>query len=476
MKIFKEDRPVFGSKSSKKTGLKIIIVGCGKVGVAILKQLANEGHDITIIDKDPQKVATYSNQYDVMGVVGNGANHSVQLEAGIQNADLIAAVTSSDELNILCCTIAKQVGDCATIARLRDPDYSKEASYLREKLGLTMIINPELETATEVSRVLYLPTALEINSFAHGQAEMTRIKIPEKNVLDNKSIAELGKDLANKQKPINILIAAVERAGEFYIPFGDFVLKAGDIMSCVGTRPMSRKFMEHIGFKTARVKDTMIIGGGNVAYYLAGQLVNMGISVKIIEESKKRCEELSVLLPKAIIINGDGTDQEILNEEGLAETESFVSLTGIDEENILLTLHARKHSNAKTITKINRSNFREVINSLDLGSVFYPCSITAESIVAYVRAKQNSNSNNIETLYHMFDSRAEAIEFRVDVKSEVTDIPLKDLKLKKNLLIAFINRNGSILLPTGQDSIQVGDTAMIVTTETGFTDIRDILA
>ena len=207
MKVIKEDKSVFGSRSSKKTGLKIIIVGCGKVGVAILKQLANEGHDITIIDKDPQKVATYANQYDVMGIVGNGANHSVQLEAGIQNADLIAAVTSSDELNILCCTIAKQVGDCATIARLRDPDYSKEASYLREKLGLTMIINPELETAIEVSRVLYLPTALEINSFAHGQAEMTRIKIPEKNVLDNKSIADLGKDLANKQKPINILIA-----------------------------------------------------------------------------------------------------------------------------------------------------------------------------------------------------------------------------------------------------------------------------
>ncbi|MFR5028538.1 MAG: NAD-binding protein [Coprococcus sp.] len=185
---------MFGSRSSKKTGLKIIIVGCGKVGVAILKQLANEGHDITIIDKDPQKVATYANQYDVMGIVGNGANHSVQLEAGIQNADLIAAVTSSDELNILCCTIAKQVGDCATIARLRDPDYSKEASYLREKLGLTMIINPELETAIEVSRVLYLPTALEINSFAHGQAEMTRIKIPEKNV-PTTSIADLGKIL-----------------------------------------------------------------------------------------------------------------------------------------------------------------------------------------------------------------------------------------------------------------------------------------
>lgn len=474
-----EGRVVFGSKNNKankKNGLNIILVGIGKVGLAILKQLANEGHDITIVDKDARKVETYANQYDVMGVVGNGANHSVQLDAGIQDADLIIAVTSSDELNILCCTIAKQVGDCATIARLRDPDYSKEAKYLRDKLGLTMIVNPELETAIEVSRVLYLPAALEINSFARGQAEMTKIKIPENSMLNQLSIAELGKELTNRQKPINVLIAAVERNGEVYIPSGRFVLKAGDIMSCVGTRAMSRKFMEYIGFKTARVKNTMIIGGGNVAYYLALQLIGMGVSVKIIESDQKRCEELSTLLPKAIIINGDGTDQETLNEEGLADAESFVPLTGIDEENILLTLHARKHSEAKTITKINRSNFKEVISSLDLGSVVYPCSLTAEAIVAYVRAKKNSNSSNIETLYHMFDSRAEAIEFRVDEESEVTNVPLMELNTKKNLLVAFISRNGSILLPTGQDSIQVGDTAMIVTTETGFTDIRDILA
>ena len=212
------------------------------------------------------------------------------------------------------------------------------------------------------------------------------------------------------------------------------------------------------------------------SYYLAKSLLASGIRVTIIEVDRERCDILSELLPHATVICGDATDQNLLLQEGLEHAQGFAALTGLDEENILLTLHARKHSNAKTITKINRSNFREVINSLDLGSVVYPCSITAESIVAYVRAKQNSNSNNIETLYHMFDSRAEAIEFRVDVKSEVTDIPLKDLKLKKNLLIAFINRNGSILLPTGQDSIQIGDTAMIVTTETGFTDIRDILA
>jgi trk system potassium uptake protein TrkA len=240
---------------------------------------------------------------------------------------------------------------------------------------------------------------------------------------------------------------------------------------------MTRAFMDVIGFKTNRVKNTMIIGGGDVAFYLAVQLINMGIDVKIIESDKDRCEQLSILLPKAVIINGDGTDQEVLREEGLKNVESFVALTGIDEENILLSLHARHESNAKTITKINRSNFKEVINNLDLGSVFYPSNITAEAITAYVRAKSNTSSmdSNIETLYHMFDSRAEAIEFKVDTESEVTGVALADLKLKNNLLISFINRNGTIIIPSGQDTIEVGDTAMVVTTHSGFSDIRDIL-
>ena len=462
-------------KTTRQKGLKIIIVGCGKVGVAILKQLCNEGHDITIIDKNPEKVSIYANLYDVMGIIGNGASHSVQVEAGIENTDLIISVTDSDELNILCCTIAKQVGDCAAIARVRNPEYSKEVGYLKDKLGLTMIINPELETAAEIARILYLPTALEINSFAHGSAEMIKFKIPEKNRLAGISIAELGKQLADKSNPINILICAIEREGEVFIPSGNFVMEPFDIVSFVSTRDMSKAFMEYIGFKTARVKDTLIIGGGDVAYYLAKQLINMGIDVKIIESNKERCEELSILLPKAIVICGDGTDQDILKEEGIAYTESFVPLTGIDEENILLTLHARQHSNSKVITKINRSNFKEVISNLDLGSVVYPSNITAEAIIAYVRAKKNSDSSNIETLYHMFDSRVEAIEFHVDEDSAVTDISLKDLKLKKNLLITFINRNGSIILPSGQDSIHVGDTVMIVTTHTGFKDITDIL-
>lgn len=461
---------MFKSKEPVRQGLNIIIVGCGKVGATLIEQLSKEGHDITIIDKNAEKIQAMTNLYDVMGIVGNGASYSVQIEAGIENTDLIIAVTDSDELNLLCCTVAKRVGDCAAIARVRTPDYSKEVGYLREKLGLAMIINPELEAAKEAARILYLPTALEVNSFAHGQAEMIKFKVPEGNVLDGMEISYLGRNIAP-----NILICAIERDGEVHIPSGDFRMAKGDIISFAASRKVAKSFLEDIGFKTNQVKNTMIIGGGKAAYYLAHQLLNMGISVKIIESNKARCEELSVLLPRAIIINGDGTDEELLKEEGVEYMESFVPLTGIDEENILLTLHARQVSNAKIITKINRITFKNVINQLDLGSLIYPRYITSEAIIAYVRAKKNSMNSNIETLYHMFDYRAEAIEFRVDEESEVTNISLAELSLKKNLLIAFINRNGTIIIPSGRDCIKVGDTVMIVTTHTGFNDIQDIL-
>ncbi len=452
------------------TGLSIIIVGCGKVGSTLIEQLSKEGHDITIIDHNAQKVQEVASQYDIMGLAGNGASYNVQMEAGIENADLIIAVTNSDELNLLCCTVAKQVGNCAAIARVRTPDYSSEAAYLRDRLGLALIINPELEAAREAARILYLPTALEINPFAHGQAELIKFKIPEGNVLSGMSIAYLGKHIAP-----DILICAIERCGEVHIPSGNFQMEAGDVISFVATRKCSKHFLEDIGFKTRRVKNVMIIGGGKATYYLAVQLIHMGISVKIIERDRQRCEELSTLLPKAVIINGDGTDPELLTEEGIEYMESFIALTGVDEENVLLTLHARQVSNAKVITKINHLAFKGVISRLDLGSVIYPRYITSEAIIAYVRAKKNSMDSNIETLYHMFDHRVEAIEFRIDEDSKVTGSPLMNLPLKENLLVASINRNGSVLIPSGQDSIQVGDSVMIVTTHTGFKDILDIL-
>lgn len=462
---------------AKQKGLHIIIVGCGKVGETLVEQLSKEGHDITVIDQDAAMLQHIANSYDVMSIVGNGASYATQLEAGIEQTDLLIAVTQSDELNLLCCTVAKRVAGCAAIARVRNPDYSQEASYLQEKLGLAMIINPEMEAAKEAARMLALPTALDINPFAHGQAEMVTFKVPQGNVLDGMALMDMSKtipsEIVNK-----VLVCAVERNGQVSIPMGDFRIQQGDVISIVSTTKTARQFLRTIGFKTNQVRSTMIIGGGRAAYYLAQQLIPMGVEVKIIERDRARCEELSVLLPKAIVINGDGTNAELLREEGLEYAESFVPLTGIDEENILLTLHARNVSHAKVITKINRITFRDAIGSLDLGSVIYPRYITSESILAYVRAKKNSMNSNVETLYNLFDNRMEAIEFRVNEPSMVTGKRLKDLnpKMKKNLLIAFINRNGQILIPSGNDTIEVGDTVMLVTTHTGFNDIQDILA
>lgn len=456
--------------SKKENGLKIIIVGCGKVGANLVDQLSKEGHDITVIDKKAEKIQDITNTYDVMGLVGNGASYSTQMEAGIEETDLIIAVTDSDELNLLCCTVAKRVGKCAAIARVRTPDYSEETGYLREQLGLALIINPELEAAREVARILYLPTALEVNSFAHGQAELVKFKVPEGNLLNGLSLSYLGKNITN-----DILICAVERNGEVYMPNGDFVLQSGDVVSFVSERHIARDFLKQIGLATRQVKDTMIIGASKAAYYLAKELLNMGISVKIIEKEKENCESLSVKLPKAIIINGDGTDPDILKEEGIETVQSFIPLTGIDEENIMLTLYAKQVSKAKVVTKINRVNYKQVINNLDLGSLVYPKYITSEAIIAYVRAKKNSMGSNIETLYHMFDSRVEAIEFIVEENSKVSGVPIKDLKLKKDVLISFINHNGHIIIPTGNDEIEDGDTVMIVTKNTGFTGIDDIV-
>ena len=443
-------------------GLNIIIAGCGKVGITLIDQLSKEGHYITVIDKNSTKLQTLSNNYDIMTICGNGASYSVQREAGIESADLIIAVTDSDELNLLCCTVASRSGKCSAIARVRTPDYSIEANYLKNRLGLARIINPELEAANEVTRILSLPTALDVTPFAHGQVEMVKIKIPENSFLDNMEIQNISKNIST-----DFLISAVERNGEVFIPSGSFILKSGDIMSVVAARRDILSTLKKMNFKSTPIKNTLIIGGGKVAYYLAKQLLNIGFDVKIIEQDRERCEELSILLPKAIIINGDGTDEDLLKEEGIQNCDSFVPLTGIDEENIMLTLYASKVSNAKAVTN--------VIAGLDLGSVVYPRFLTSEAIIAYVRAMKNSMNSGIETLSHLFNQRVEAIEFKIKEAPAVTNIPLMDLKLKNNLLICVINRNGRVFIPSGQDCFMDGDSVVLVTTHRGFNDINDIL-
>lgn len=463
---------MFGKKEAVKDGLNIIIVGGGKVGSTLVEQLAKEGHDITIIDKESKIIEDLTNTYDAMGIVGNGASYNTQLEAGIENADLFIAVTGQDELNLLCCTVAKRAGNLAAIAMVRNPDYSKEVDYFCEKLGLAMIINPDLVAARAISRTLTLPTALDLTPFAHGRVYIVRIEVPEGNALCNKTIADLGREGMLE----NTVICAIERDGKVFIPTGDFIIKDKDIISFGASIREARSFLKRIGFKTNTVKSCIIVGAGRAGYYVAETLVRAGLDVRVIDENRARCEMLSAQLPGATIIHGDGTSEELLKEEGLENVGAFIPMTGIDEENVLLSLHAKRVSKAKVITVIRRKNFGGVVSGLDLGSLIYPRYITTEAIIAYVRAKNNSKDCNIETLYHMLDGAAEAIEFKVEKESEVVDIPLSKLALKKDILIAFISRKGKTIIPKGQDMIKVGDSVTIVTTHTGFKDIQDIMA
>lgn len=450
--------------------MQIMIVGCGKVGINLTEQLTKEGHNITVIDQDRSIVTAVSNKYDVMGVVGNGTSYSVQAEAGLKDTDLVIAVAGSDELNLLCCLIAKKMGNCNTIARVRNPIYSKEIDVIREELGLSMVINPELAASFEMARLLRFPSAMKIETFAKGRVEIIKMVIGEDSPLHELSVMEITTKLK-----CDVLICAVERGEEVTIPNGSFVLQAGDVVSVVASPKNSGAFFKKMGFDTHQVKDAMIVGGGEISYYLASQLLSMGISVKIIELKKERCEELSVLLPKAVIINGDAIDQNILMEEDLKHAEAFVSLTNIDEENILLSLFAKSESNAKIITKINRISFDNVISNLNLGSVIYPKHVTAEYILRYVRAMQNSIGSNIETLYQLIEDKVEALEFVIRQDAPVIGIPLEKLNLKKNLLLCSINRKGQIITPRGQDMMQLGDTVIIVTSHHGLDDIADIL-
>jgi len=454
-----------------RAGFRIIVVGAGKVGKTITKRLTDEGHNLVVIDKSESKLEELSNQCDCMLLTGSGASHKTLEEAGITDSDLLIAVTDSDELNLLCCTIAKQFNpDISTIARVRNPDYGNEIPYLMNRLAIDRIINPEYEAAVDAARLLFLPAAISINSFAHGTAEIVKIEIPDGSILDEKSVAYLGKNITN-----DLVIVGVERGGELTIPNGDFVLKSGDVISFVSSRKVCLQFLKKIGFNSRSVHNTMIIGGGKSAYYLADQLLKSGIYVKIIEKSHARCEELSVLLPKAMIINGDGTESGVLEEAGIATTDALVALTGIDEENIMLTLHAKQVSKAKVVTKINRITFTKVINNLNLGSVIYPKYITAENIITYVRAKQASIGSNVETMYQLQDGQAEAIEFKVKDTPSINGIPLKDLKLRTGVIVSFIIHDGQLIIPTGTDCISEGDSVMIVTSHKGFTELTDIL-
>ena len=448
--------------------MKIIIVGCGKVGTTLAEQLNRENHDITLIDCDSEALQSISDSTDVMSVTGNGAVY--QMEAGIKEADLLIATTNSDELNMLCCLIAKKAGNCHTIARIRNPEYSAEINYIREELNLSLAINPELAAAREIARLLRFPNAIKIELFAKGRIELLKFLIPKESILDRMKVM----DVVSRLKS-NVLICAVERGDDVVIPDGNFEMRGGDKMSFIAPHADCADFFRKAGIENNTVNSAMFVGGGKLTVYLAKALADTKIKIKIIEQDEERCRILSEILPHAMIIHGDGSDQKLLLEEGIRQTEAFASLTGFDEENILLSLYAASQSRAKLITKVNKIAFENVINSLNLGSVIYPKMLTADIILQYVRAMQNSMGSNIETLYKIVADKAEALEFRVRGDSPVLGIPLEKLRTRNNLLVACINRNGRIIMPRGKDTLEAGDTVIIVTTHTGLNDLKDIL-
>ena len=362
--------------------MNIIIAGCGKVGCTLAEQLNAEGHEVSVIDNDAQALQNASSRFDVMGVEGNCTSYRVQTEAGIDDADLMIAVTDKDELNMLACLIAKKAGDCHTIARVRNPEYYEEINYIREELGLSMSINPELAAASEIARLIQVPSALEVDTFAKGRVSLIKIQIPQGSVLDNMAICNMAEKISQK-----VLICIVEREKEVVIPGGNFVLKAGDYISVTVAIPEINHFLNQIGIKTKPIHNVMIAGGGTISYYLAKLLLVAHINVKIVEHNLERCNELSDLLPHAMIIYGDVTEREILMEENIEDADAVVALTNSDEENVLLSLFVNKLSKAKRIVKITRESFMEVIDEMPVGNIVSPKNITAEYIIRYVRSR-----------------------------------------------------------------------------------------
>ena len=452
--------------------MEIILVGCGKVGTALARQLSAEGHSITVIDSSADKIQRVTEDLDVMGIVGNGSSISVLTEAGMEAADLLIAVTGSDELNLLCCMFAKKAGHCHAIARVRNPVYSHELDFIKQQLGISTIINPELAAAREISRLLRFPAASKIDTFAGGRVRLIKFELNETHGLDGVAL----KDIPGRMG-CDILVCAVERGQDVVIPGGDFVLRSGDVVSFLATREKAAAFFQKLDLPTRPVRSALIVGGGTIGYYLAKDLLAHDIRVRIVEQNAARCDALAEMLPDATILRGDGTDRQLLLAEGLPMAEAFVALTNMDEENVLLSLFAKKHNaGAKLVTKVNRLEFDDILESLDLGSVVYPKYMTCDFIVQYVRALQNEAGSNIKTLYRILDDRVEALEFNVQELSAATSAPLAELDLKPNLLVCCITRGDAIIIPRGSDRIQVGDSVIVVTLEHGLQDVRDIVA
>lgn len=451
--------------------MNIVVVGCGKIGTAVLSSLVAEGHDVVAIDSSSSALSLVTDIFDVMGVCGNGADCDTLSEAGIESTDIFVAVTGSDELNMLSCLIAKRMGAKHTVARIRNPEYNdRSLGFLKKQLELSISVNPELLAAQELFNILKFPSAVKIEPFAGRNFEMIELILKPGSPLDGMQLIELREKYKEK-----FLVCAVQRGDAVYIPDGSFVIKSGDKLGITASPADMHKFLRSIGVLQKQARNVMILGASRTTYYLAKLLSNIGTNVKILDRDENRCRLFSEALPKTVVIHGDGAQQELLLEEGIRSTDAFVSLTGMDEENILISIFALSQDVPKVISKVNRNELAAMAQKLGLDCIVSPHKIISNIVVRYARALQNSMGSNVETLYKLMDGQAEALEFNVRPESRLVNIPLKNLKLKKNILIAGIIRERKSIIPTGDDVILPGDHVVVLAANRRLQDLSDIL-
>lgn len=451
--------------------MRIIILGAGKVGKALTQNLANEDHDLVVVDLNANKIDRMVNQYDVLGIVGNGATYDILLEAGVAETDVFIAVTESDELNILACLMAKKMGAKSLIARVRNPEYLKQRAFMRDQLGLSMIINPELEGANEIRRLLLFPSAFKIDTFVGGKIELAEFRLNKEAKLNGLSLKEL-----TTISKTNVLVCAIQRKDELLIPDGNVVLRENDRIYVSGGHRDLVRFCQDIDLFEQKTKKVIIVGGGKIAFYLSQQLVEQGIKVKILESNHRRCVELSRKLPQVTIIESDGSEEDVLIEEGIEKVDALVALTGVDEENIVISLYGKQMNVKKTVAKVTRMNFSNVLNNLDIDSVISPKSIIATQILRYVRAKDNKDDDSsVKTLHKIADDQVEAMEFVVTPNTTFVNQKLADVNLNPNVLIAAISREKGFIIPKGETTVRLEDHIVVISKDQKITNLNDIV-
>lgn len=450
--------------------MKVIIAGCGKVGKAIVESMANEGHNVVAVDTDQSVIDDITNTYDVMAVCGSGTSRDMLVQAGVKNADLFISATEQDEVNMIACYLAKKMGAKQTVARIRQTDYNDDINYIVNQFGLSMALNPEQLTAETLLDQLKLPSAIKVENFAGKKIQLLELNVKSDSPLCNQSLGTLRKEM-----PVRFLACAIQRDEEVVIPTGQHILSEGDKVALMVKRTDTHKLLKALGLVQKQSHDVLIMGASNIAYYLSRMLIANNYSVKIIERDEARCQEIAEKLPSASIICGDGTSQDLLCEEGLQNTSSFVALTGKDEENVLISFYALTQQVPKVIAKVSHSDLFFLTEKLGLNCVVSPQKIVADVLTRYARALENSSESKVQTMYSLMDGRAEALEFEVLPDCTLVDKSLKDLQLKPNFIVAGILRGKETIIPTGDDVIQLNDRVIVVASDEHLYDLSDIV-